>query len=262
MPFGLPVDEVPLAHSPLITVLAQIRFPPVASIAREDFIGPFQERIRARYPVLRQEREVSVVVTAQGAHAGTDTAPLWHFLDGETPEWTVSLASSFVALGVSRYTSRSDFLSRLRDVLVALAETVRPSMCDRIGVRYVDRVPLDPAFDLDAFVRPEVVGVTTLDPEPEATLVHSISDTEFHLADSVLHGRWGRVPANALLDPVHGPSIDAPSWIFDLDMYAVKVGAFEVDALTSYAELFAERIYRFFRWAVRPAFLQHFGGAV
>lgn len=263
-PFGDPVPEVPLPNAPLIAVIAQVRFPPVASIAREDFIGPFQERIREAYPVMRQEREVSLVLTPQGVQAGGDSSPVWRFLDrDDNPEWKVSLASSFVALDTSRYTSRSDFQNRLGAVLEALAETIRPSVCDRLGVRYVDRIVLGEAdFDLASLLRPEVLGVATVEPGAGAALVHHISDSEFRLDDAVLHGRWGQLPPKAQLDPFHGDAVDAPSWILDLDMYDTNLGGFDVDTLTSRAATFAERIYRFFRWAVRPDLLRRYGGEV
>lgn len=263
-PFGDPVDEVPLSNAPLIAVIAQVRFPPIASIAREDFIGPFQERIREAYPVLRQEREVSLLLTPQGVQSGGEATPVWRFLDdGQKPEWKVSLASSFVALDTSHYSSRADFLTRLRTVLDALADTVGPSVCDRLGVRYVDRVVLDdPVVDLASLVKPEVLGVATVAPGPQAELVHSISDTEFRLGDATLHGRWGRLPAGAQLDPFHGDVVDEPSWILDLDMYDTNLGSLDVDGLTSRAATFAERIYRFFRWAVRPDLLRRYGGEV
>jgi len=263
-PFGDPVPEVPLPRAPLIAVIAQVRFPSVASIVREDFIGPFQERIREAYPVLRQEREVSLVLTPQGVQAGGDSAPVWRFLDrDDSAEWKVSLASSFVALDTSRYTSRNDFLDRLGAVLDALAATVRPSTCDRLGVRYVDRVLLDEDdLSLASLLRAEVLGVATVEPGGDAALVHNISDSEFRLDDAVLHGRWGQLPPRAQLDPFHGDAVDAASWILDLDMYDTNLGGFDVGTLTSRAATFAERIYRFFRWAVRPDLLRRYGGEV
>ena len=263
-PFGEPVEEIPLPAAPLIAVLAQIRFPPIASIAKQEFIGPFQEQIRRSYPVLRQEREVNVLLTPDGVNSAEDANPIWRFLDRpEDPEWKVSLSSSFVALDTRCYTSRTDFLGRLRRVLEALNSTIEPSTFDRIGVRYVDRVQLDETTDdLAGLVRTEVLGMSTVEPGEGADLVHSLSDAEFRLRDASLRGRWGCLPASAQLDPLHGDPLDTPCWILDLDMYSGVMGEFNVERLTSTAEQYAERIYRFFRWAVRPEFLQRYGGAV
>ncbi len=263
-PFGEPVEEIPLPHAPLIAVVAQIRFPPIASIAREEFVGPFQERIRQQFPVLRQEREVNVVLTPSGVSPGGDPAPIWRFLDRpKDPEWKVSLAPSFVALDTSNYESRTDFLRRFRAVLIALTDTIAPSTSDRIGIRYVDRVQLDEGnADLEEWIRPEVLGMVPIQPGGSASLSHSISDTEFQLGDATLHGRWGLIPPSTQLDPLHGDAIDVPSWILDLDMYTSKMGEFNVAQLMSATEEFAARIYRFFRWAVRPGLLRRYGGSV
>ena len=258
------MEEIPLPSAPLVAVVAQVRFPPIASIAREEFIGAFQERIRKTFPVLRKEQELSVVLTPDGVSSGGDPTTVWRFLDHpDEPEWKVSLAPSFVALDTSMYESRTDFLERLRALLDALVDTIGPSTYDRIGVRYVDRVRLDDAdVDLADLVRPEVLGVATVAPGGGADLLHSISDTEFRLGDARLHGRWGRVPPGVQFDPLHGNPTDSPSWILDLDMYDNCAGEFDVDRLTSAAERFAECIYRFFRWAVRPELIRRYGGEV
>lgn len=262
-PFGEPVPEVHLPASPLIAVVAQVRFPQIASITREDFIGPFQERIRNAFPVLRQEREVQLRLTPNGVQQ-TGDAPVWRFLDHESsPQWKVSLASSFVALDTPAYLSHSDFLSRLRDVLVALSDTIAPELCDRAGIRYVDRVVLDdPSTDLASLVRTEVLGVGALETFGDAELEHNLADVEFRLTDGTLHGRWGRLPAHAQLDPLHGEAISSPCWILDLDMYDVSVGDFVPEELISRLSGYAERIYRFFRWAVRLDLLRKYGGAI
>ena len=47
---GPPPPEVPLADSPLVRVIAQVRFPLIASVEKRDFIAPFQEAIRKNCP--------------------------------------------------------------------------------------------------------------------------------------------------------------------------------------------------------------------
>ena len=263
-PFGDQVEEIPLSSAPLIAVVSQIRFPPIASITHEEFIGSFQEQIRRDFPVLRKEREVSVVLSPDGVGPAGEPTTVWRFSDRpHEPEWTVSLAPSFIALDTSKYESRANFLKRLRSLLVALGNTIAPSTCDRIGVRYVDRVLLDESNNnLADLVRPEVLGVTTVDPGGEANLSYSVSDTEFRVGEATLHGRWGMVPPGVQMDPLHGMATDSPSWILDLDMYSSDYMEFDVDLLISASEHFAECIYRFFRWATRPDLLHRYGGII
>src|SRR5438552_2734105 len=141
-PFGdEPLDEILLSDAPLVAVVAQLRFPPVASIAREEFIGPFQEALRSDYPVLRQEREVSLILTPAGIGASGDSGHVWRFRD-KADTWRVSLAPSFVALDTTAYVDHTSFVSRLRAVLEALAASIGPATFDRFGLRYADRVEL------------------------------------------------------------------------------------------------------------------------
>ncbi len=264
-PFGdEPLDEILLSDAPLIAVVAQLRFPPVASIAREEFIGPFQEALRSDYPVLRAEQEVSLILTQSGIGAGGDSGHVWRFRD-KADTWRVSLAPSFVALDTTAYLDRPGFVSRMRAVLEALAASINPATFDRFGLRYADRVELSGPKGvavLDELVRPEVRGACTTALGPDGNLIHSVSDSEFRLADAVLHARWGLVPANAQLDPLHGEAVTSPSWLLDLDMHADGPADFDVDNVVALADTFADRIYRFFRWAVEPEFLRRYGGAI
>lgn len=260
-PFGDPVEEVLLADPPLVTAIAQIQFPPVASLAREEFIGPFQECIRGQYPFLeREEQTVGIELTSEGVRAQTGSTPVWRFRDRQhEPVWKISLAPSFVALDTVVYPSHAEFLHRLRDVLGALRDTVEPSACTRIGLRYVDRFEAGP--DLSELVRPEMLGVVGADYGANVGFMHGLSDVLFRYEEAMLHGRWGLLPPNAVLDSLDGTGVEGPSWVLDLDMYAEDVeGTFDVDGLVNMAEHFAQSIYRFFLWAVSPELLRRCGG--
>ena len=154
---GPPPADVPLSNAPLVRVIAQVRFPLVASVEKRDFIAPFQEAIRSEYPVLRPEQSRSVVLGQQGVMDARATT-VWRFHDASSA-WRVTLAPDFLALETGRYTSRDDFLDRLKRVLDALVAHVNPKVIDRLGVRYIDRVAGDNLKDLPQLVRPEVCGV-------------------------------------------------------------------------------------------------------
>ena len=69
-PFGPSVEEVPLPSSPLVNVIAQVRFPAVMKIeADKSFVSTFQEAIRQDYPILRPERQLGVMIGPSGVHA-------------------------------------------------------------------------------------------------------------------------------------------------------------------------------------------------
>jgi uncharacterized protein (TIGR04255 family) len=73
----------------------------------------------------------------------------------------VTLSPDFVALSTSRYTRRRDLIDRLRDVVTAAQTHLRVRFCDRLGVRYVNRVTEQALLGrLAELFRTEVLGTT------------------------------------------------------------------------------------------------------
>jgi uncharacterized protein (TIGR04255 family) len=250
-----PPREVPLARSPLERVLAQVRYPEILTIEERGFVAPFQEAIRSTYPVLRQEQTQTQVV-AFGSMLPGKPETAWRFenLDGT---WRVSLTPQFLALETTKYTSRSDFFRRFREVVVALDRHVEPKLVDRLGVRYIDRLTGAAVDEIATLVRPEVQGIAG---SPVAAYAaHAVSEAMFELDATRVVARWGNVPPGHTVDPAIEPAQEK-SWIIDLDMFTAKPMPFAVDPVVIEAQGFAERIYTFFRWAVTTEFLRRYGG--
>ncbi len=255
--------EVPLPNAPLVRVIARVNFPAVVSIGKAEFVGPFQEALRASYPVLRPDQTVGFFlpvapVITPGA-AGAQTT--WRFSD-TSGAWRVSLATNFLALETTAYTSRADFVNRLRVVVEALEEHVNPQVIDRIGVRYIDRISGEALKDLPKYVRQEVIGI--LATAAGRHVQHSMSESLFDLPNKKgqLLARWGHLPQNATVDPAAIEAIDQASWILDLDMFSVASRPFSSKSVVNEVSEYAERIYTFFRWAVTDDFLKLYGGRV
>lgn len=260
-PFGSVVPEIPLPQAPLVFVVAQVRFERIASIASEEFIAGFQEAIREVYPVMQREQQSGLLIGPDGRLVTADAGTVWKF--DERPEaWQVTLSADAVALATSHYTSRADFIGRLESVLSAAQTELRLRFCDRLGIRYVDRITDEGLLArLPDLVRPEVIGSATAS-LGEATVqqIHSFADTTYRLGDnSELHARWGLLPARTTLDPGIAAA-ETKSWILDIDAYTRGQVTFDPGALRAQAEHLCERIYRFFRWAVNEEFLAAHGG--
>ena len=258
---GPPPPEVPLTDPPLARVIAQVRFPLIASVEERKFIASFQEAIRDRYPVLRPEDSRGLVFGPEGIlDARSNTS--WRFTEASGP-WRVTLASEFLALETTRYSSRDDFMQRFRIALQALKDHVDPQVVDRLGVRYIDRVVGRNLTDLPQLVRPEVAGI--LGSPVSAYVAHAISENAFVLPEGEgrVTVRWGRLPARSTVDPGGLDPIDEASWILDTDAFqSFPAGSRElsVDSVVEQARGFTERIYSIFRWAVTDEFLRRYGG--
>lgn len=260
-PFGPSVDEVPLPRAPLVFVVAQARFERVASISSEDFIAGFQEAIRSTYPVMQRGQQAGILLGPEGQVVTADAGVLWRF--DERPErWQVVLAPDFVALSTPRYTRRREFLDRFSLVLSAVQAQLRIRFCDRLGVRYVDRVTdAELLSRLGDLLKPEVLGAVAVDPgETGVELLHGFVDSTYRLPEGAeLHSRWGVLPPAVTFDPAI-QATDTRSWVLDLDAYTTEQLAFDPRTLAERAETLSKRIYRFFRWAVEDEFLIAHGG--
>jgi uncharacterized protein (TIGR04255 family) len=247
--------EVPLEDAPLVRVLAQLRFPEVLSVEDRSFVAPFQEAIRSKYPVLRQEQTQGILLGSVVTPAKPQVA--WRF--GDTAgHWRVSLTPDFLALETTNYVSRSDFFERLKSVVMALEAHVVPAQVDRLGVRYIDRITGSAVDDIATLVRPEVRGITGTLAATHA--VHALSESMFEVDGARLLARWGSLPPGATVDPAAIEPATEKSWVLDLDMFSKEPMPFEVDQVVESARSYAERIYTVFRWVVTDAFLVRYGG--
>ncbi|MGH3117653.1 MAG: TIGR04255 family protein [Gaiellales bacterium] len=254
---GPPVEPIPLTPPPLARVLAQVRFSPVLAVSDEAFAGQVQQQLFDEYPFARSDIEIGVML-APGAEAPTPhQTRLWRFQDtAETLR--VTLATGFVALETTDYVGHEDFFGRLERVLTVIAEFVRPPQVERTGVRYIQRLTeAEDLAHLADYVRPEVAGTCAIHDEgTEITLC--LTQTQAVMDDTHLTARWGILPPAAGVDPAIEP-VDAPTWVMDIDVFDERREPFDAAALAQRALEHSRRQYRFFRWAVEPAFLLRFG---
>ena len=99
--------------------------------------------------------------------------------------WRVSLTPEFVALETLAYTSRGDFIGRMRTVLEAVDKHVEPAVVQRLGLRYIDRVTGEALGEIAALVRPEMLGIVHTPLARQAR--HELSETLLVLPGS---GEW------------------------------------------------------------------------
>lgn len=252
-----PPAEVLLERAPLVRVIAQVRFPEILMVEQREFVAPFQEAIRATYPVLRQEQTQGVLLTPVGS---TPVKPqtAWRFTD-IPGSWRVSLTPEFLALETTRYRDQADFIARL-DVLVrVLDDCIQPRLVDRLGLRYINRIFGRELEDLPLLVRPEVRGILGTRAAERAS--HTICETMFEHDDAKLLARWGRLSPGTTVDPSAVEPSPEPSWLLDLDMFDPRALPFSAERIVADARRFHRHIHSLFRWAVQDEFLRRFGGS-
>lgn len=255
-----PPREIHLENAPLLRVIGQIRFPLVESINDGKFIGPFQEDIKGGFPVLRKDVLPALRLTPSGPIQDSPKT-VWRFNDiGEN--WRLSLAPDFVALETVRYDSRSDFISRFREVYRAVLERIDIPIVDRIGLRYIDRISVASREEILELTSPEVAGILSTPLADDAEL--SLQESVFDLRENggKLRAKWGMVPPNSTVDPLAIEPSAEQTWIMDLDAFSTSKQPFTEEQMATVLEKFAEKAYSVFRWAVTDEFLKRYGGKI
>jgi uncharacterized protein (TIGR04255 family) len=264
LPFGPPVVEVPLPNAPLALVVAQVRFPIDLRIDEESTIRRVQEELRDRYPVLRQDHEMRIDFTPQGPKPVMQ--PIWRLGTSDATSWTISLARHFVSVSTQKYTSRADFLSRLRGTLESLQGSLQPPLADRLGVRYICRVDDASILGrLPTLLRQEVLGGLAVELGDAVTRQRQLLDAVYrHPEGASLQARWGLIDPGVTYDITLPPSLTSSTsaFVLDIDVATLSPQPFSAGDLVDLSRRFAERQYRFFRWAVTDDFLREFGAQI
>ena len=262
---GSPPQEVLLSHAPLDTVLCQVRFPPILSIGKDDFVAPFQEAIRKDYPLTEQWMVQSLPFPFQApGGAPPQGLPITKTYRFSTPDrsWRLNLAPDSLSLDTSRYTHRTEFLERLSQALTTLAAHVPLTHWSRLGIRYVDRIRGENLARVPEFFRPEMLGILGMDGIGKH-LKQGLSEALLEVEEGNLAIRYGLLPGGKTIDPLGIPVDPADSWILDLDGFqehAETLKPFETQDVIAQTEALSKRIYAFFRWMVLPPFDQTYGG--
>jgi uncharacterized protein (TIGR04255 family) len=255
---GPPPEEVPLARAPLVRVLAQIRFPTVLAVTDPIAVAPFQERIRKMYPSGDKEVIQVLQLNPENPHQAVkvEAESIWRFQDREK-HWRVSLAPTFLALETTHYTSRKDFLSRMKGLIEALEQTLNPQLTQRVGLRYIDRIEDDAIERVHQLIKPEFLGSQARFGQ---AVRHILTESQLSTEEgATLTARWALLPPNATTDPRALEPAKGKSWVLDLDMHVDGQVDFAAATLTRQLEQFAERIYAVFRFMVTDQFLEHYG---
>ncbi len=254
-----PPEEVALPEAPLERVIAEVRFPLLLAAEIPARVAAVHERCRATF----ERVEEAVVVERRLLPDGLLRAEMtvWRFLDGADGDWVASLSRRSLVLETRRYRSRKDFVDRMRRLLLAVGEEMHPEQVERIGVRYIDGVPVASVSELDGMVRPELlgrlpgVGSDLL----EADIRHLVARAP--VENARLQVRWGWVPAGRSHDPVALEPAERSAWVLDLDAGIDRPGrGYEPGWLSECLERLAARCYSVFRWFVTDRFLEHHGG--
>lgn len=262
---GIPeVPTVVYQRSPLALVLSQLRFGSVLAVVDPKYVASFQRALLDTYPVTTPSEQVQVQLGTAGGgpDVGAARSFQWRFSDAEG-NWNVALASDFVTLETRAYIEFREYVERLRHLLSALAQYIRPAYPTRYGLRYINEIrPNDGGWE--SIVRPELLGPVAVEPlRSKATLALQQLTLRYSNNEGI-NLNHGLMSGGTTIQPRPGDTVpEGPFYLLDLDAYrefpTPSSFLIEPQSIADLAETFNKAIYRFFRWSLSEKYIASLG---
>lgn len=242
------------ARPPLALALCQVRFASKFGL-NDSMIAPFQEAIEDEYPNPERQQELAAIqvggAAGQLGFQAQTPGTLWKFMD-QTGDWTVTLTQDFVTLETRAYADFDDFLTRLKRVLQALIQTVKPGAGRRIGLRYINEIR-SAEQEWKSIVRAELLGVLVID-SFRYNCDQAIQVLSLRADEARINLQHGPFPKGTTVVPK--PETQAgtdPFYLVDIDMYQEfsppKSLKMDASVISGYIGAYHATVSELFRWA-------------
>lgn len=191
-----------LSKTPLIFVLAQVRFSPIAN--PESAVSKIQHTYREAGFSDTATRSFDVV-TAAAAGVQRSIRQQWEFLRPDRTQSIVFDETSLV-LQTTAYTTGDVFLAQLEQALKAVSDVRVPARLIRVGLRYVDLISPVGECGLDRLVDAALrAAAVPLPGEAQTHLWESLRKTSTTTKLLVRYTEAQRIRFSTRLRPVHQP---------------------------------------------------------
>lgn len=237
-PVDLPEpDTTRLARSPLELVVCQVRHERRLVVGEGATALAIHEALGGAggpYPSIDEASGAEFnVVMGIGAPDIRETKTSGWRLTSADGAWVITLMPDNFALETSAYTTWSDeFAPRLKALIEAVDEHVKPKLEQRVGLRYVDRITELGLTELAAwqpYLRPELLGLV-LHPQLGTGVRQYLQQVVIDIADGVTAGlRHG---------PVVEPGREAVDYQLDYDIFRQRGRPFDASAIQASADEF------------------------
>ena len=145
-----------LTNAPLVLVVAQLKISPIVSV--EKFVPEVQERFRhAGFPRYRKDQIPELRVDL-GSMPRIETLDRYEFQDKDARTGIVLTPYSII-LQTSRYDHFHVFHAQFRTALGVIGDTLKISLRERLGMRFVNAIYPEPAEEIHDYVHEGLLGL-------------------------------------------------------------------------------------------------------
>ncbi|EKO3786480.1 TIGR04255 family protein [Vibrio harveyi] len=145
-----------LSNPPLIMALAKVEFANVPQGKLESGIEALHELLREDYPdikkVLSNNLSLNLSNNDKGEVASniiTEQQPNWIFRSADY-DWAIHIDSKGLLVTTKAYESSENLCARIRTILDALDTAVRITHTKYVGVRFINKISVDPSGEFSA----------------------------------------------------------------------------------------------------------------
>lgn len=246
-----PQERMNLPRPFLKVVVAQVRFPHLYELEEPgELVATIQKELAREYPRALPREEQLVAISIGSPPPGQ--RPPGRFgpyrFKSVDDAWLVSLAPDFIAVEASSYEDYDVFAEHLERVLLIVAGALAPGTVERVGLRYVNEVPLESPDEWRALFTSDLLGLAA-DDAVAGRVVQEAAQLTVSLDDHYLTARHGL----ALEDSV------AKAYVLDLDAFVGPSGSFDVQTILSTTTRLKSTCWSFFRAVVTDEFLRKAG---
>src|SRR5215210_1052029 len=230
-------DQTPLKGTHLEVVVCQLRFEPHPAVSDIEAGLALQQKLGGRQGPYRhlepQEMRTAVMeFTPTGlSNASTEPSRGWR-LRSAAGDWIISLMPDLASIETSTYSTwRGDFRDRLEALLNALNETITPRAQQRLGLRYVNRLPMPEnatAADWETRVAPEFLGPLS-HPALKDGILSVQQQAEIQIDDRI----QCVVRQGMLREPM---ALKANSYLLDFDLFSAETELFDPSSALALAD--------------------------
>ncbi len=233
-------ESSPFSKNLIQLATCELRFPILLEFESKPPIK-LQSSLRKEYP--RYDKNVSMTLRPGSKDPVEE---IRHFFRSKKKNWTVSFRPFSIALETDTYTNFEEFKGRLLDVVKAAEETMDSDFLTRIGLRYINEIPVEQT-DLEDWVNKE--------------LVSPLTSGHFGEVDRIFQEVRGRY-SDGLFSLRHGYPGDGQGdknrYIIDLDFYKEDI---EVKDVGETLGSLHDSCYDLFDWTISDKARQFMGGS-
>ncbi len=249
------VDRVLFGRAPLVLTLAQVRYPALIRFGEQSSLAALQDALSKDYPDANPEQQISLTINVGGMQQSQGGPTIWRFSTHDGT-WSVVVGQDAVTIEAREYEEIGHFCDRVRRVLTAIEEHLRPTHQRRLGLRYVNEFRHEDGETMEVWgglLNQDLLGLSG---RLGDSVDHSFHEIRARMEDGVLLIHHGLLRGSATNAP-GASSGDEPYYLLDLDYFDDHLADWNVDRAVQQIRDRNDTMYRLFRWSMSDRLFQY-----